>query len=123
MELGAMICTASAPACWRCPVASYCPDYTARKNAEPYALDTTPQPRRRVAEHRETRYAGSNRFYRGRLIAVLRQQPSGLPLSSIGPLLKPDFSDADLPWLNDLAAGLARDGLLTLDNGTIRLPE
>src|SRR6266496_3306447 len=34
MELGALLCTAAAPACWRCPVHSFCRSYAARRTAD-----------------------------------------------------------------------------------------
>jgi len=34
MELGALICTAAAPACWRCPAHHFCRAYAARRAAD-----------------------------------------------------------------------------------------
>jgi A/G-specific adenine glycosylase len=130
MELGALICTAAAPACWRCPLRPSCRDYAARRISDEQIFEAAAAVRqhtrpRRVAERRETAYAGSSRFYRGRIVEVLRQQPSGSPLtlSKLGQLVKEDFSDDDRVWLGGLVEGLARDGLLLLDNETVRLPE
>jgi A/G-specific adenine glycosylase len=61
MELGALVCTASAPRCSSCPVAELC----AWRTAGYPAYDGPP--RRRQA------YAGTDRQCRGRLLAVLRE--------------------------------------------------
>ncbi|HEX9370491.1 MAG TPA: A/G-specific adenine glycosylase, partial [Roseiflexaceae bacterium] len=85
------------------------------------------QPRapRRVAERREAPFAGSRRFYRGRIVEALRQMPPGesLSLADLGQRVKENFSDADRAWLRGLVEGLARDGLLLLEDETARLPE
>jgi A/G-specific adenine glycosylase len=130
MELGALICTAATPACWRCPLRPHCRDYAARRTDDEQLFETAAiarqQPRQRqVAERRETTYAGSSRFYRGRIIEALRQQPpeSPLALAELGRRIKEDFGDDDRAWLDRLVEGLARDGLLLLENETVRLPE
>lgn len=127
MELGALICTAGTPACWRCPVQAYCPDYAARRatDEQAFSADQAPQaPRRRVAEQREAPYAGSSRFYRGRIIEALRRLPPGAALSfaELGRCIKPGFADAEIPWLHALAEGLVRDGLLAIEDHVVRLP-
>jgi A/G-specific adenine glycosylase len=128
MELGALICTAAAPACWRCPVQAHCRDYAARRVADEQLFSSesvlAPQQLRRLAERRETAYAGSNRFYRGRAIEALRQLAPGeaLPLPALGRQIKDGFTDDDMPWLRALADGLARDGLLELEDEQARLP-
>src|SRR5699024_10404222 len=54
----------------------------------------------------------TNRYFRGRIVDALREhEGEGLVLAEIGPVLKPDYSDADLPWLIELVHGLERDGL------------
>jgi A/G-specific adenine glycosylase len=130
MELGALICTAAAPACWRCPLRPYCRDYAARRISDEQLFEATKvssqRPRlRRVAERRETAYAGSSRYYRGRIVETLRQQPLGTPLAlaELGRRIKEDFGDGDRAWLHELVAALARDGLLLLEDEAVRLPE
>ena len=128
MELGALICTAAAPACWRCPVNRFCRAYAARRTADEqlFSADQPPAVKRqqRIAERREAPYAGSNRFYRGRTIEALRSLPPGqaLPLAELGGQVKADFNAGDLPWLQTLVEGLARDGLLVLEGDAVRLP-
>jgi A/G-specific adenine glycosylase len=128
MELGALICTAAGPACWRCPLRAECRAYAERRAADEQlfgnrAAPPQPQPRR-VAERRESPYAGSNRFYRGRAIEALRGLGPGqaLPLAQLGRAIKSDFVENDMSWLRALVAGLARDGLLSLEDEQARLP-
>lgn len=150
MELGALVCTAAAPACWRCPVQQHCHAYTAWKQQDermfqpaeaagdgslalqrgeeaPTPLAYTPpqRPMRRVAERPAEPFIGSNRYYRGRLIALLRTlaPEATLPLSQIGPQLKDTYHERnDAPWLHQLVDGLARDGLVELIDDHVRLP-
>lgn len=71
MELGALICTARAPQCERCPLADRCrwlaedrPEYTG-------------------TVRRQARFEGSDRQARGALMRVLRDAPSSVPQSAI----------------------------------------
>lgn len=129
MELGALICTAAAPACWRCPLRPYCRDYAARVERDQHALtagtSAMAAPARRIAERREAPFEGSSRWYRGRIVAALRALPAGqsLGLAELGARLKPDFAPEDEPWLRGLAEALARDGLAAFDGHALRLPD
>lgn len=104
MDLGAMICTATAPRCGTCPLRRYCA--TAGTHA-------TPAPRTRIeGVLREP----PRRYYRGRVIALLRDAPlHRLSLAELGPALKTDFGASDLSWLQDIVVSLMRDGLLRRD--------
>jgi A/G-specific adenine glycosylase len=129
MELGALICTAATPVCWRCPLRTYCRDYAVRRTNDEQiferAVATSVQPRQRsLAERRESAYAGSNRFYRGRIVETLRQQPPGTPLAlaELGCRIKEGFTDEERAWLLELLEGLARDGLVFLEGEAVQLP-
>jgi A/G-specific adenine glycosylase len=126
MELGALICTAAAPACWRCPVRAWCQDYAARRATDEQWFDppVAARPVRRIAERREAPYTGSSRFYRGRIIDALRSLPPGavLRVEDLGRQLKSDFGHDDVPWLHTLIAGLARDGLIVAEGPNVGLP-
>ncbi|MDQ3700349.1 MAG: A/G-specific adenine glycosylase [Chloroflexota bacterium] len=70
------------------------------------------------------RFEGSRRWYRGRIVDALRALPPGVVLSleDLGLQIKPDFSPDDRAWLLDLAAALARDGLVEVaerDGGVV----
>ncbi len=71
MELGALVCTASAPACGRCPVADRCAWLLAGRPAH------EGPPRRGQA------WAGTDRQCRGRLLAVLRDADGPVPVSAL----------------------------------------
>jgi A/G-specific adenine glycosylase len=130
MELGALVCTSSAPACGRCPLHDECRAYSSWRAQETQTImfdegyRPAVRPVRRAAEKREASYAGSKRFYRGRIIDALRALPVGehLALAALGSQVKADYSVADEPWLRDLADGLARDGLLVMEEESVRLP-
>jgi A/G-specific adenine glycosylase len=63
---------------------------------------------------REAPFSGSNRFYRGRVIAALREHPSDITLSALGPKVREGFAESDLPWLYEVVQGLSRDGLAVI---------
>jgi A/G-specific adenine glycosylase len=163
MELGALICTAAAPACRRCPLRTDCRAYAAwaaadeelllamgggldrgghldsaarqlryREGRENYVPEKHEgewregaKGRRRVAERKpEAPYAGSRRWFRGRVVEALRALAPGelLPLAELGPQVRPGYAADDEPWLRELVAGLARDGLVALEGDAARLP-
>jgi A/G-specific adenine glycosylase len=111
IEFGALQCTARKPACVVCPLQQQCAAFPEIQSA----LAELPKG---VRLKREAPYSGSNRFYRGRVIAALREQPSGaangINLPLLGPLVREGFSDADLPWLYEVVQGLSRDGLAVI---------
>lgn len=136
IELGALRCRAKRPVCHQCPLQRTCRAYAAWRNTDEALLQNMAQgqahpvaPLRRAAEGRATYrssepFVGSNRWYRGRFIDLLRAEPAqqSVALSTLGPRLREDFRPSDMPWLEQLAAGLARDGLILLEASTVRLP-
>lgn len=126
MELGALICTAANPACWRCPLRRHCRAYTAAVAADEALAETMAAPAlKRVAEPRPAEpFVGSRRWYRGRIIAALRALPAdtALPLSELGRQVRPDFMADHEEWLQQLVRDLARDGLLVITEQGVRLP-
>ncbi len=105
MELGALVCTARTPRCAECPIAASCawrragyPDYSG-----PIA--------------RSQRYAGTDRYVRGRLLDVLRAAPE--PVRR--PLL--DAAWADAIQRDRALDSLVVDGLIDpLPDGRFALP-
>ncbi len=81
----------------------------------PYAAQTGRAPRRNRAASQP--FTSTTRYYRGRIIHALRALRPGesLSLAELGPLVKRDFTADNLPWLRDLVAALARDGLARVD--------
>jgi A/G-specific adenine glycosylase len=88
----------------------------------PYSADLSspdqasgPAQKRRRAQPAQP-FTTTSRYFRGRVLAALRDLPPGasLPLASLGPLVKPDWQPGDTPWLRGIVTGLARDGLIRL---------
>ncbi len=119
MELGALICTAARPRCSICPLRSECRAYGAWSKADTEVFNS-PVPQRRairaIAERPEP-YLASNRYYRGRVVAVLRDLAPGvrLRLGELGPHIREDWSPDQQHWLEGLAQTLAAEGLIVLE--------
>ena len=105
IEFGALHCTARKPACVICPLQAECAAFPLIQSALA-AIQKSPRPKT------DGPFEGSNRFYRGRVINALRDHPrDGFDLISLGAVVRPGFTDDDVPWLYDLVQGLSRDGL------------
>ncbi len=116
MDLGATVCTSRRPTCLLCPVRADCRAAGAFE-AEPAAAVAEG---RALYRPKAERFKGSSRFYRGRIVAHLRGLAAGesCDTSDLGRAIKPDYSAGDAQWLHGLLEGLARDGLVALqDNG------
>ncbi|GAA2519064.1 A/G-specific adenine glycosylase [Pilimelia columellifera] len=95
MEIGALVCTARAPVCGRCPVAARC-----RWRASGQALPVGPT--RKVQ-----RYAGTDRQVRGLLLAVLRDATGPVTGDQLAPVWSDDVQ-RDRALTSLLDDGLAR---------------
>lgn len=130
MELGALICTAAKPRCPLCPLRNECRAYAAWRAADeqttllPQFYAPSKPVRARTVAERPAAYGNSNRFFRGRVIAALRELPPGraLTYAELGPQVKVEWSEADLSWLQTVVAGLAQDGLVVVEDDGMRLP-
>ncbi len=128
MDLGATICSSNNPQCTRCPVQESCKAFAELGQYSLFpAGDVFPQ-LRKVAEKKvgyQTRpFTSTNRYFRGRIVDLLRTVPAGqrMTLDVLGPKIKPGFCADDLPWLQKIVAGLAKDGLLDYAGDGVRLP-
>ena len=110
MDVGALFCR-PVPKCSVCPARAVC---RGRSLARIDRLRTPPK---------QPRFAGSRRFFRGRVVAALAIAPA-LSLLELGEQVKDGFGKTDLPWLEDLLASLQRDGLVAVDlaRRRVRLP-
>ncbi len=126
MDLGATICVARAPACERCPLATFCrtfaqmqaytlfPSGAALSDLQTRLVAESPAPyATKRAKKSETPFKTSSRYYRGRVVAALRDLVAGesLALADLGPLVKEGYAEDDRLWLIGLVEGLIRDGL------------
>ena len=121
MDIGATICTAAKPRCMLCPLRPHCAaapllqDGAARGLAEA-SVPYTPK---------QGAFASSSRYYRGRIVDILRPLPPGVGMSlgELGPAVDASFDgERDLGWLEGLLEGLARDGLVSVQSGRAALP-
>ena len=61
-----------------------------------------------------TAYAGSRRFYRGRIVEALARSRT-LDFVTLGAEVAPGFKKSRVPWLKELLDELEREGLITVD--------
>jgi A/G-specific adenine glycosylase len=112
MDLGARYCGARAPRCDACPVAAACAWRleTGGLTADPAA---PAGPKRRPT----ARFAGSDRYHRGRLVDALRKGPvKADELAAAADL------DEDPSRLVAITDGLLGDGLAEWVDGSLQLP-
>jgi A/G-specific adenine glycosylase len=126
MDYGARVCT-SRPKCGECVVAAWC---QSRRAAQPPPLvadgrapyDAAPRPR---TKRSEAPFEGSARYYRGRIVDLLRALPPGdtLALDAL-PALIANGNPPPAPALTgDLVAALERAGLAQVHAGRVSLPD
>ena len=119
MELGALVCL-PVPRCLECPLRSVC-----RSAGSTTAIREQRVAYRAAPSRPAERFEHSSRYYRGRIVEMLRAEGTGgaLTADEVGARLRLDYTDADGPWLERLLGGLARDGLITWEDGRVALPQ
>jgi A/G-specific adenine glycosylase len=128
MDLGATICTSNNPRCTSCPLQETCQAYTEMSQYSLFPSGVVLRQLRKVAEKKKSYqsqpFTSSNRYFRGRIVDQLRSLPADqrIALPALGHSIKPEFCDDDLPWLQLVVRGLARDGLLDYTEDGVRLP-
>jgi A/G-specific adenine glycosylase len=113
MDLGATICTARSPQCDACPLSRLC--------ASAHVMSAPPRSR---SKQEPSLRGVPRRITRGRIIEQLRKSGhrAGLTVNEIGPRVLPRFSVQDRVWIEQLLAGLERDGLVRItDDGGNRV--
>ncbi|WP_430593383.1 A/G-specific adenine glycosylase [Humidisolicoccus flavus] len=106
MELGAITCVAKTPRCDACPVRDLC---TWRSNGYPEYLGK--------AAPRQSKFAGSDRAARGRILRMLRASEIPVPLHVLA-------EGAHEAGQHERAiATLLEDGLVVRDHGALALPD
>lgn len=106
MELGALICTSRRPRCTACPLATECAWHGL---GHPDTGDVRP---------RQATYEGSDRQARGAVLKALRSAPDGAVLLA---RVAPSWPDA--AQRERAITSLIADGLATLSDDLLRLPE
>jgi A/G-specific adenine glycosylase len=128
MDLGATLCTSSNPQCFRCPLQDVCKTYSEMSQFSLFPSGKVLHQILKVAEKKEPYqnqpFTSTNRYFRGRIVDHLCSLPAGqrVSLNSLGPIIKPEFREDDLIWLQQLVEKLAKDGLVDYAEGSIRLP-
>src|SRR6266700_3717457 len=128
MDLGATICSSNNPQCTRCPVQESCKAFAELGQYSLFPAGNIFPQLRKVAEkkvgYQARPFTSTNRYFRGRIVDLLRTVPAGqrMTLDALGPKIKPGFCADDLPWLQKIVAGLAKDGLLDYAGDGVRLP-
>lgn len=112
IEFGALQCTARKPLCVICPLQQVClawPDIQTAIAERPKS----------PAKATELPFRESNRYFRGRVVDALRSDSRGeLSLAELGPMIRPGFVEADMPWMIEVVRGLERDGLARIAEDT-----
>jgi len=110
-DLGALVCTRRDPACDRCPIARRCAwNRGGRADPDPVAGSAG-------ISAGQSRFAGSDRQGRGRLVHALRAGP--VPLADAALVAGWPGDDARASRIVD---GLVADGLARVDDGALSLP-
>lgn len=108
-DLGALVCTRRSPNCERCPIGSHCSWFRSGRAPDPVAASAG-------ISRGQSRFSGSDRQGRGRLVAALRS----------GPVPHRDLASV-MGWPGDpgragcVAAGLVADGLAVVRAGRYEL--
>ena len=104
IEIGALRCRARSVECQACPVGEWC----VARSSIGEALSAAPK---RVAPR--TRYAGTNRQFRGQVLRVLRESVDAVvSIDDVGRRVRPTYAAADRPWIDSVVTSLERDGLI-----------
>src|SRR5947207_3521893 len=115
MDMGATICTSNNPQCVGCSLQTACQAYKDMSEHSLFPSGTVLRQLRKVAEkkpgYQAQPFTSSNRYFRGRIVDLLRSLPADqrIPLTELGPKIKSEFSDNDLPWLQTIVQGLAKE--------------
>lgn len=110
IEVGALICRARSTDCEACPLALWCV-------ARPTIGDV-------LAVHRTKRtgksqpFETTSRYFRGRIVDLLRSAPHGMSTRDLALAIKPEESSAT--WLTPYLSGLVRDGLIVEESSAVR---
>lgn len=122
MDIGATLCTVRQPRCMLCPLRPHCAAAPHLQSGSEPALAEASVP----YSPRQSRFQGSARYFRGRIVDHLREQPdSGVKETALDTVLRDAEAASGTPCpvpLVDLLAALERDGLIHCEDGRVRLP-
>lgn len=110
IEVGALICRARSTDCEICPLAPWCV-------ARPVIAEA-------LAAHRSKRtgksqpFETTSRYFRGRVVDLLRSAPNGIGARDLALAIKPE--ETSTTWIVPYLAGLVRDGLIVEMSSAVR---
>ena len=111
LDLGATICTKTAPGCGACPVRSSCAWLATGRSGPDPAVGSA------GCGSVQSAFAGSDRQGRGRLVDSMRHAP--VPLAELAVAAGWPGDSERARWV---AEGLVADGLALVDGDALRLP-
>lgn len=119
LDLGATVCTARAPRCDVCPLRRSCA-WRRAGGGVPARPDGPDDPARTTAgtSRPQARFVGSDREGRGRILAALRDAPTGVAEAALDAVTGWD----DPARTRRVADGLVADGLAVRARGRLRTP-
>lgn len=119
IELGALVCKARIADCGTCPLTSWC-------LAKPVINDVLAEQQSTRVQRRKQgnaaappeRFETTSRYFRGRIVDLLRDAPHGFTAAQLADLIDTDRSEKG--WLQPYVDGLVQDGLIVkLDSAGI----
>ena len=114
MDLGGRVCVSRTPKCDVCPIARWC------RSRPKLAKRGRKIGERRAGYKPQPPFAGSRRYYRGRIVQALRELPAS---GSLSPRRLARRLDIRAGELTELLAALHRDGLIRRrPDGSVKLP-
>jgi A/G-specific adenine glycosylase len=117
MDLGAMVCHSDQPDCETCPIGDLC------RAAPKFLSGSARKPRAPARERRHEGKRHPDRIYRGRILALVRENGS-MRVDTIGKKIDERFdSSRDASWLERMIDRLVQDRLLVRRTKNILLPD
>jgi A/G-specific adenine glycosylase len=114
MDIGATLCTVAKPRCKLCPLRAHCQAAPLLQSGATRGLAKSSVPH----SPKQAPFAGSTRYYRGRIVEKLRGLPPGIRISlnELGRNVSEGFDPmTDGDWFRGLLTHLERDGLVQLE--------
>ncbi|HOT30278.1 MAG TPA: A/G-specific adenine glycosylase [Candidatus Ozemobacteraceae bacterium] len=118
-DLASLVCLKK-PLCATCPLGRECPACAGFLEGTHAAPDRT-YPASRERKHRNKPHP--DRIFRGRILSLVREAPTGLAVADLGPRIDPSFEPAnDRAWLDAMIGRLVADGLVMRSGNRLKLP-
>ncbi|MEK6950692.1 MAG: A/G-specific adenine glycosylase [Nanoarchaeota archaeon] len=111
MDFGSLVCTRETPSCGKCLLQSSCRFYPLYRKRGEKALFHRP-PRQEPGTYEKGKFV-PNRIFRGRLVEWVRKnEDQEISVTTLGKVIKEDFTGKEKRWLISLCQGLQKEKLL-----------